>query len=58
MKEIERRKADRLKAGALEAAAHSGVVDDLAAELIDGRGVALKLRPYEQDGASLLAHTQ
>ena len=58
MKEIERRKADRLKAGALEAAAQAGVVDDLAAELIDGRGIALKLRPYEQDGAALLAAAQ
>ena len=58
MKEIERRKADRLKAGALEAAAQAGVVDDLAAELTDGRGIALKLRPYEHDGASLLAHAQ
>ena len=58
LKEIERRKADRLKAGALEAAAQLGVVGDLAAELIDGRGVALKLRPYERDGAELLAAQQ
>ena len=54
-KEIERRKADRLKAGASEAAAQAGVIDGLAAEIIDGRGVALKLRPHESDGAELLA---
>ncbi|MCW2319132.1 hypothetical protein M2322_004701 [Rhodoblastus acidophilus] len=57
-KEIERRKAARIKAGALEAAAEAGVVDDLASEIIDGRGVALKLRPYENEGVELLAAAQ
>ncbi|MCW2318911.1 intracellular multiplication protein IcmB [Rhodoblastus acidophilus] len=57
-KEIERRKAARIKAGALEAAAEAGVVDDLASEIIDGRGVALKLRPYENEGAELLDAAQ
>ncbi|WP_294537737.1 ATP-binding protein [uncultured Rhodoblastus sp.] len=58
LKEIERRKADRLKAGGMESTAQAGVVDDLAAELIDGRGIALTLRPYERDGAALLAAAQ
>ena len=38
-KDIERRKADRLKLGELDARAEDGVVDELARELIDGRGV-------------------
>lgn len=51
LKEIERRKADRLKAGAMDAAAQAGVVDDLAVEVMDGRGIALQLRPFEKAAA-------
>ena len=42
-KDIERRKADRLKLGELDARAEDGVVDELARELIDGRGVGSSL---------------
>jgi intracellular multiplication protein IcmB len=45
--EIERRKGERLKRGELEAGADAGVIDELAAELIDGRGIAFKLRAFE-----------
>ena len=38
-KDIDRRKADRLKMGELDSRALEGVVDELARELIDGRGV-------------------
>ena len=58
LKEIERRKADRLRSGEMESRAQSGVIDGLAAELIDGRGVALKLRPYEDDGAAFAVAAQ
>ena len=50
LKEIERRKAERLRRGELEARAQAGVIDELAGELIDGRGIGLKLRPYESGG--------
>jgi intracellular multiplication protein IcmB len=45
--EIERRKGERLKRGELETGADAGVIDELAAELIDGRGIAFKLRAFE-----------
>jgi intracellular multiplication protein IcmB len=46
LKEIERRKADRLTRGELDTKAEMGVIDELAHELIDGRGIGMKL----QDG--------
>jgi intracellular multiplication protein IcmB len=46
LKEIERRKADRLTRGELDTKAERGVIDELANELIDGRGMGMKL----QDG--------
>jgi intracellular multiplication protein IcmB len=49
LKEIERRKSDRLGAGELDARADAGVIDEIAGELIDGKGIGLKLRPYEAD---------
>ena len=42
--EIERRKSERLRRGELDAKAQSGVVDEVASELIDGHGLGLKLR--------------
>jgi intracellular multiplication protein IcmB len=47
--EIERRKGARLDQGEIEAQADAGVIDDIAGELLDGRGIGLKLRPYEAD---------
>jgi len=47
LKEIERRKSERLRGGEIDARAQAGVIDELADELVDGRGVGLKLRPYE-----------
>lgn len=57
LKEIERRKSDRLRGGEVDARAQTGVIDDLADELIDGRGIALKLRPYadEEDEMAIAA---
>jgi intracellular multiplication protein IcmB len=49
LKEIERRKSDRLRGGEVDARAQTGVIDDLSDELIDGRGIALKLRPYADE---------
>ena len=43
-KEIERRKLDRLRRGEEEARAVAGVVEDLACELTDGRGIGMILR--------------
>jgi intracellular multiplication protein IcmB len=48
LKEIERRKADRLSKGELDAHAQEGVVDQIAQELLDGRGMGLKLRAFEE----------
>ena len=42
--EIERRKADRLRRGEEEARARAGVVEDLADELTNGRGLGIVLR--------------
>ena len=50
LNEIERRKAERLRHGELEARAQAGVIDELAGELLDGRGIGLKLRPYKSGG--------
>jgi intracellular multiplication protein IcmB len=47
LKEIERRKSERLRRGEIDARAQSGVIDELASELIDGHGVGLKLRVDE-----------
>jgi intracellular multiplication protein IcmB len=49
LKEIERRKADRLRSGEIDASAETGVIDQLTAELVDGRGIGLSLRPYEDE---------
>jgi intracellular multiplication protein IcmB len=49
LKEIERRKADRLSKGELDAHAQEGVIDQIAQELLDGRGVGLKLRAFEEN---------
>ena len=46
-KEIERRKAERLRGGEMEARATQSVIESLSGELIDGRGVALMLRPHD-----------
>jgi intracellular multiplication protein IcmB len=46
-KEIERRKEERLRGGEMEARAAESVLEALTAELVDGRGVALMLRPHE-----------
>ena len=45
--EIERRRSERLKRGELEIGADAGVIDELAGELVDGRGIAFKLRAFE-----------
>ena len=55
-KEIERRKLDRLRRGEEEAKARAGVVEDLAAELSDGRGIGMILRqpdPLHRDALRL-----
>jgi intracellular multiplication protein IcmB len=46
-KEIERRRSERLRGGEMEARATQSVVEGLAAEMMDGRGVALMLRPHD-----------
>ncbi|MEO8882678.1 MAG: ATP-binding protein [Devosia sp.] len=51
LKEIERRKAERLTRGELETKAELGVIDELAGELIDGTGMGMKLRDQEVDDA-------
>lgn len=35
--------------------AQSGVIDELAGEIIDGRGIGLKLRPYEGEDETSIA---
>ena len=49
MKEIERRKNERLKLGELDTRAEAGVVDEIAAELIDGKGLGIVLRDVAPD---------
>lgn len=53
-KEIEERKAKRMRRGELDARAEAGVVDELAAELTDARGIGAKLR-YEVDSGESFA---
>ena len=48
-KEVERRRLERLKSGEMEARATESVLEGLAAEMIDGRGVALALRPHDEE---------
>jgi intracellular multiplication protein IcmB len=50
--EIERRKAERLTRGELDTKAELGVIDELASELIDGRGIGMKLRDPDEDWSS------
>ena len=45
--EIERRTKARLKKGDAADRVESGVVDELASELIEGRGLGLVLRPHD-----------
>jgi intracellular multiplication protein IcmB len=49
LKEIERRKAERLTRGELDTRAELGVIDELARELIDGTGMGMKLRDQENE---------
>ena len=42
--EIERRKVERLRRGELDTEAQNGVIDEMAAELINGVGIGMKLR--------------
>ncbi|WP_158746704.1 ATP-binding protein [Acidisphaera sp. L21] len=51
LKEIERRKAERLTRGELDTKAELGVIDELARELIDGTGMGMKLRDQEFEDA-------
>jgi intracellular multiplication protein IcmB len=46
--EIERRTKARLKKGDAADRVEAGVVDELAAELIEGRGLGLVLRPHDE----------
>jgi intracellular multiplication protein IcmB len=46
--EIERRTKARLKKGDAADRVESGVVDELASELIEGRGLGLVLRPHDE----------
>ena len=46
-KEITRRKAERMRRGDEEARAERGVIDEMAAELIDGTGLAISLRKVD-----------
>jgi intracellular multiplication protein IcmB len=55
LKEIERRKSERLRRGEVDVRAQSGVIDELAGEIIDGRGIGLKLRPYEGEDETSIA---
>ena len=51
LKEIERRKKDRLTRGELDTRAELGVIDELASELTDGHGMGMKLRDPDGDAA-------
>jgi intracellular multiplication protein IcmB len=46
--EIERRTKARLRKGDLQEKVESGIVDELASELIDGHGLGLVLRSFEE----------
>ena len=54
--EINRRKDARLRRGELDARAATGVVDELAGELIDGRGLGIVLRDAPGDRPSTTSH--
>ena len=43
LKEIERRKSERLRRGEIDARAQTGVVDELASELADAHGIGARL---------------
>ncbi|VTZ48787.1 Intracellular multiplication protein IcmB [Methylocella tundrae] len=58
LKEIERRKSERLRGGELDARAEMGVIDQLTDELINGRGIALSLRPCEDEAGGLAIAAQ
>jgi intracellular multiplication protein IcmB len=49
LKEIERRKKDRLIRGELDTKAELGVIDELTSELLDGYGIGMKLRDADAD---------
>lgn len=53
-KEIEERKAKRLRRGELGARAEASVIDELAAELADAHGIGTRLR-YADEGADVVA---
>ena len=48
-KEVGRRKDERLRRGEEDGRAQAGVVDELADELINGRGLGIVLRKHEAD---------
>lgn len=48
-REIERRKDERLRRGEEDVRAQAGVIEELADELIDGRGLGVVLRHFEGD---------
>lgn len=50
--EIERRKASRLRKGEQDSDAEESVVDELAGELLDGTGIAMRLRDSLSTAAS------
>ena len=45
--EFERRKDERLRRGELDGRAEAGVIDEIANELIDGKGIGIILRDVE-----------
>ena len=47
LEEIERRTDARLDKGDAKERVEAGVIDELAGELIHGRGLGIVLRPYE-----------
>ena len=53
--EINRRKDARLRRGELDARAATGVIDELAAELTDGRGLGIVLREQPGEASHALA---
>lgn len=55
LKEIERRKSERLRRGEMESGAQAGVVDELANEIADAHGVGAKLFDEERREASAVA---
>ncbi len=47
--EIERRRSERANRGELESRAEAGVVEELCDELVNGHGVGLKLKGWDED---------